>query len=83
MNQTRLILYSTDHCTLCDQALDMLLSMPELGGLSVRVVDIAAEDELYTRLAERIPVLGDADSGAELGWPFDPTSVLAWLGKTK
>ncbi len=79
MSQTRLILYSTDHCTLCDQALDMLLSMPELRGLSVRVVDIAAEDELFARFGEHIPVLGNADGGTELVWPFNPTSVLEWL----
>ncbi len=83
MSQTRLILYSTDHCTLCDQALDMLVSMPELRGLSVQVVDIAAEDELYARLGEHIPVLGDVASGTELFWPFNPTSVLEWLRQIK
>ena len=83
MSRTRLILYSTDHCTLCDEALDMLLSMPELGGSSVRVVDIAVEDELYVRFAEHIPVLADVDGGAELVWPFNQASVLAWLGQIK
>jgi len=28
----------------------------------------------------RIPVLQRVDSGAELDWPFDLASLMAWLG---
>ncbi len=83
MSQTRLILYSTDHCTACGQALDLLLSMPDLRGLSVQVVDIAQDDDLLERLGERIPVLGLLNGALELAWPFDRNAVLAWLRKVK
>lgn len=79
-----LILFSTDHCTLCDEALELLLSMPELAGYSVRVVDIAEDPALLDRYAELIPVLqieGSAgDEAVRLCWPFDSAGVLGALG---
>ena len=83
-----LVLYSTDHCTLCDQALELLFSMPELAGQSVRVVDVAMDDDLLSRYGERLPVLElhgfDAavrnDSSTRvLAWPFDAQGVLSAL----
>lgn len=71
---TILILYGTEHCQLCEQALDLLLSMPELAGRTVRVVDIAEDDDRFAELAEAIPVLDiQSASGARqrLSWPFD------------
>ncbi|MCZ6617060.1 MAG: glutaredoxin family protein [Gammaproteobacteria bacterium] len=68
-----LILYSTDHCTVCEQALDLLLSMPELQGFSLGVIDIALEPVLVERYGERVPVLSAGDS--ELDWPFDAKTV--------
>jgi hypothetical protein len=32
-----LTLFSTDHCTLCDRALDLLLGLPELRGSALDV----------------------------------------------
>jgi hypothetical protein len=79
-----LILFSTDHCTLCDEALELLLSMPELAGHSVRVIDIAEDPALVDRYAELIPVLqiqGMADESAvRLCWPFDSAAILEALG---
>ncbi len=78
-----LVLYSTDHCTLCDQALELLFSMPELAGQSVRVMDVATDDALLARYGERLPVLALADDSAlpasELDWPFDASSILGLL----
>lgn len=76
-----LVLYSTDHCTLCDRALEMLFSMPELAGQSVRVVDVATDDDLLARYGERLPVLHvrSAPEPAELAWPFDAQTVLRLL----
>ena len=51
---SELILFSTEHCTLCDEALDLLLSMPELAGRSVQVVDVAANPELVDRYGESL-----------------------------
>ena len=73
-----LVLYSTGSCALCEQALDMLLSMPELSGLALRVVDVAAEDELLQRYGERIPVLRFA--GREIDAPLDRDAVIDLVG---
>lgn len=79
-----LVLYSTDHCTLCDQALELLFSMPELAGQAVRVVDVATDDALLSRYGERLPVL-ELNAAAEdstvriLDWPFDAGTVLGAL----
>ena len=67
-------LYSTEHCTLCEQAMDRLLSMPELAGLALEVVDVALDDTLTERYGERLPVL--VVQGQELNWPFDEARLV-------
>ncbi len=74
-----MILYSTDHCTLCDQALELLFSMPELAGLPLEVVDVAADPVLLDRLGERLPVLALRNGEQALDWPFDAAGVVALL----
>ena len=73
-----LILYSTDHCALCEEALDLLFSMPELRGLALRVVDVAEDDSLLRRYGERIPVLRLSDQ--EVDAPINRAKVLQLLG---
>lgn len=63
-----LTLLSTDHCTLCERALDLLASMPELRGRRLDVVDVAGDQALLERYGERLPVL--QVNGRELDWPF-------------
>lgn len=72
-----LTLLSTEHCSLCERALDLLLSMPELRGLTLRVVDVARDDALLERYGERLPVLLWAER--ELDWPFGPAEVAGLL----
>lgn len=76
-----LVLFGTDHCTLCEEALEWLCSMPELAGLSVRVVDVATDEALTGRFGERLPVLRveGVASPCELDWPFDPALLKAAL----
>ena len=52
-----LTLYSTSHCSLCEQALDLLFSTPGLAGVQLQVVDVADDDALLERYGEKIPVL--------------------------
>jgi hypothetical protein len=82
----KLVLYSTDHCTLCDQALELLFSMPELAGLAVQVVDVATDDALLDRYGERLPVLevradGAGDDSRLLDWPFEASGIIAALNQ--
>ena len=74
-----LVLYGTSACHLCEVAEAMLAELHSQGLLPpFREIDISDDDALFERYGERIPVLQDAD-GRELGWPFDPASVLNWL----
>ena len=73
----RLELLSTEHCSLCEQALDMLLGMPEIAGLQLVVVDIADDQQLLSTYGEQIPVLRTA--GQELKAPFTAKDVVHFL----
>lgn len=73
----RLILLSTDHCTLCDAALDLLASMPELRGRALQVVDVANDEALLERYGPRLPVL--LAGSRELDWPFAREDVAGLL----
>lgn len=63
----------TDHCELCNAALDWLLASPLARGLPLSTVDVSTDPRLFERYAERVPVLvlrrGEQIFG-ELGWPF-------------
>ncbi len=64
------VLYSTPACHLCELAEELLRGAWTVApGLAWTVVDISADDSLFERYGERIPVLCFA-SGEELGWPF-------------
>jgi len=52
---------------------------PELG-FSLQKLDIATNDELVERYGMAIPVL-QAESGAELFWPFDDEQVRSWFNE--
>jgi glutaredoxin len=73
-----LTLYSTQACQLCDRALELLGSMPELVHVELDVVDIALDDELLSRYERQIPVLRGPQG--EIAWPFNADDVLAILG---
>jgi len=77
----RLILYGTRGCHLCEDA-EILLSkaiQAQRAEIPVEIVDIAEKRELEDRYGIRIPVVHDAVSGAELGWPFDADQVGEFL----
>ena len=78
-----LVLFSTDHCTLCEEALELLLSMPELAGRSVRVVDVVSDDRLMEAYGATLPVLQLLCVGGEevVHWPFDRATVVALLAR--
>jgi len=71
-----LILYQRDNCHLCDLALEVLAQARAPDFASVFIDDDAALDAQY---GERVPVLRDDASGAELNWPFDAAAVRRLL----
>ena len=79
MTPLPLILYSTDFCTLCDQALDLLLTLPQISGSGLTVIDVAGDVELEARYGEHLPVL--AIGTVELKWPFTAAAILDGLAQ--
>lgn len=73
------ILYSTDHCHLCEMAENILAHQLNADEHSVEVEDIANDDLLLARYGIRIPVLLDLQSKAELQWPFDAQAVSEFV----
>jgi glutaredoxin len=69
-------LYGTAFCHLCEQAETVLREI----GIEADYIDIADNDELLEKYGIRIPVLKRADTGTELGWPFDAEAVSRFLG---
>lgn len=71
----KLVLYSTTHCHLCEQA-DSLLAQ---AGVCAEHVDIVQDDALLESYGTRIPVVRRLDTGDELGWPFDAEMLARFL----
>jgi len=68
-------LYSTEGCHLCEMALT-LLQQAQLEH-KVEIVDIAFDDDLFSRYGVTIPVV--SYQGSELNWPFDFEELTQWL----
>lgn len=69
-------LYQRDDCHLCDAALDVLA---QAGAPEFDSVWIDGDAVLEARYGQRVPVLRDEDTGAELDWPFDAAAVAAFV----
>ena len=72
----RYILYQRDDCPLCDAALEVLaqVRLPEFESAW-----IDGDAALEARYGTRVPVLRDGERERELGWPFDATTLRAFL----
>ncbi|RTZ16884.1 glutaredoxin family protein [Vibrio aquaticus] len=68
-------LYSTEGCHLCEMAFELTQTLNISN--QVEVVDIAFDDDLFSRYGVTIPVLNY--QGNELNWPFDLEQLQAWL----
>ncbi len=66
-------LYTTEHCHLCEMALQLVLASPALAGHELELIDIAVESELIARYGHRIPVL--RGGRRELDWPFGAAEI--------
>ena len=60
-----------------DAAMDLLLSLPEIRGCSLRTLDIATSDQLMVEFGQRIPVVAIGD--AQLDAPFNAEKFREWL----
>ena len=73
----QLILYYQPDCHLCDEA-ESLLMRSGLGE-SYQKVDIETDLELLKRYGIHVPVLQRSDTQLELFWPFDASTLAAFL----
>jgi len=69
----KLVLYGTDCCQLCDEALTVVEEALTGRQYELDIVDISTLDELMEKYAYSIPVL-QLDN-QELNWPFDVSDV--------
>lgn len=65
------VFLTTQGCHLCEVAEALLVAGLNLERHQVDVIDIAYDDALLECYGERIPVLKNEDTKAELSWPFD------------
>lgn len=75
-----LILYSTEGCHLCDDALALFRQLNI--HTAIEQVDVADDDLLFSRYGIRIPVISwqkNAEMSVELAWPFDLSQLQTWL----
>ena len=73
---TKLILYTTDACHLCEQAKTLIFSVIDGTALTLVEVDIAEDEVLLQKFGLHIPVLESADSQQRCYWPFDSEQVF-------
>jgi len=73
----KLILYGTDFCQLCDEALEVVEQVLGDREYQLEIVDISTTDELMAKYAYTIPVL--KLESAELDWPFTANDVISFV----
>ena len=76
---TRVILFHTEGCHLCELALMRIQPLVDRGDLTIECRDIIDDPEALVAYAEKIPVLTDMNQQDELCWPFDEAAVVAFL----
>ncbi|MDZ7924885.1 MAG: glutaredoxin family protein [Marinagarivorans sp.] len=78
------ILYGTLGCHLCEQAEAIIARLQADFPIELRIVDVAnaVDREAWVlAIGERIPVLENTATGAQLDWPFCPEAITDWLSK--
>lgn len=76
-----LILYSTSHCHLCEQAEALLLKLSVEHELKWSAIEISDNVSLYELYEIKIPVLKRVDTSVEIFWPFNEDDIKLLLGK--
>lgn len=73
-------LFTTEGCHLCDEALVQLETLIAAGRpMDIEQVDIAESDALMETYGIRIPVIAIPARKDDIGWPFTPEEIEAFL----
>ena len=78
---TRLTLYGTSNCHLCELAKAEVQAFIPFAPMQLELseVDIVSDDALYEALELKIPLLENAETGMRIEWPFDTAGILSIL----
>ena len=71
------VLYTREHCHLCDQAARLLDAL----GVSYREVDIDEDAGLEARYGLKVPVLAQPAKCREICYPFAEEAVRSFVGQ--
>ena len=77
-----LLLYSTPGCHLCDLAKSLVDKTLLSEQLTLNIIDIANDDDLFEKYGISIPVIQFADTQQELFWPFDMEALELFLTRS-
>lgn len=81
----QLILFTTDGCHLCEQAIGMFFYAKQQqlidDDVELKMEDIVNDTSLTQRYGERIPVIRSLSTEQELGWPFELDDMVTWIKK--
>lgn len=74
----KFVLYSGQHCCLCDDA-KTLLAQASFDFSELEEVDVRSDAHIYHLYGARIPVLVKVNNQTELAWPFDGQQLAEFL----
>ncbi len=74
-----LVLYSTSHCHLCEQAEALLLMLSFEHKLKWTTIEISDNANLYELYEIKIPVLKKVGTDDEICWPFNEGDIKLLL----
>lgn len=77
----QLILYTTSHCHLCEQAEAQLFELRSHYALNWLAIEITSEDTLMEKYEVTIPVIKNCDNGKELNWPFTKQNIIQLISQ--
>jgi hypothetical protein len=79
INTMKLYFYTGPQCSLCDLADVELAKTSMYSSLEIEKINIRTDAQLYHLYGARIPVIKRADNQTEMGWPFDSSTLEAFL----
>jgi hypothetical protein len=74
-----LILYTTSHCHLCDQAESILKDISVLNDIVWATLEISEDSILLQRYEIKIPVIKRVDNNIEIAWPFTAPDITSLI----
>lgn len=72
----QLVLYSTSHCHLCEQAETLLKNVQHQYAIQWQIIEISDSDELIAEYGIKIPVIRYVKNQTELFWPFTQADIV-------